>query len=98
MCGDARANPPRRSSRSVTARAERFDVVVIGQGVIGLATALALARRGVRVAAIDALGAGHPLTSSTGVSRSIRVAYAAPEYVRLALAAIEGWTRLEFFF
>ena len=95
VVGDARAHPPPRLSRRVTDRAETFDVVVVGQGVIGLATTLALARRGVRVAAIDAFGAGHPLTSSTGVSRSIRVAYAAPEYVRLALAAIEGWTRLE---
>ncbi len=74
---------------------QTFDVAVVGQGVIGLATTLALARRGVRVAAVDALGAGHPLTSSTGVSRSIRVAYALPEYIRLAREAIERWTQLE---
>ncbi len=70
-------------------------MAVVGQGVTGLATTLALARRGVRVAAVDALGAGHPLTSSTGVSRSIRVAYAVPEYIRLAREAIERWTQLE---
>ena len=76
-------------------RAETFGVVVVGQGVTGLATTLALARRGVRVAAVDALGSGHPLTSSTGVSRSIRVAYAVPEYIRLAREAIERWSQLE---
>lgn len=79
----------------MTRRAETFDVAVVGQGVIGLATTLALARRGARVVAIDALGSGHPLTSSTGVSRSIRVAYAVPEYIRLAREAIERWTQLE---
>jgi sarcosine oxidase len=80
---------------SQTLRAQTFDVAVVGQGLIGLATTLALARRGVRVVALDSLGSGHPATSSTGVSRSIRVAYAAPEYVRLALAALEAWARLE---
>ena len=70
-------------------------MAVVGQGVVGLATTLALARRGVQVAAVDALGSGHPLTSSTGVSRSIRAAYAVPEYIRLAREAIERWTQLE---
>jgi sarcosine oxidase len=67
--------------------------VVVGRGVVGLTTALALARRGRRVIAVSAHA--HPLTSSHGASRSIRAAYADREYVRLALQAIEGWRALE---
>jgi len=74
---------------------ERADVLVIGLGVIGLSTARALARRGVAVVGIDRWGSGHPVTSSTGASRSIRVAYDDERYVRLAQEAFEGWRRLE---
>ncbi len=62
-------------------------VVVIGLGVVGLSTALALARRGARVVGVDRFGSGHPMTSSTGISRSIRIAYAVPEYAALAAGA-----------
>jgi sarcosine oxidase len=71
------------------------DFAVVGQGLIGLSTALALGRRGQSVVALDALRAGHPLTSSTGASRSIRAAYAEPLYVRLALEAMASWRALE---
>ena len=74
---------------------ERADVVVVGLGVIGLATAGALARRGRAVVGIDRWGSGHPATSSTGASRSVRVAYDDERYVRLALEAFGGWRRLE---
>ncbi len=77
------------------ASAPRFDVAVAGQGLIGLAATLAFARRGLRVVAFDAVGAGHALSSSTGRSRSIRCAYAEPPYVQLAVDAIAGWRRLE---
>jgi len=71
------------------------DVVVVGLGVIGLSTALALARRGLGVVGIDRFGSGHPATSSTGPSRSIRLAYEQPFYVDLAREAVERWRRLE---
>jgi sarcosine oxidase len=74
---------------------ERIDVVVIGLGVTGLSTAAALARRGNAVVGIDRWGSGHPVTSSTGASRSIRVAYDDERYVRLAREAFGGWHRLE---
>src|SRR4249919_1793906 len=74
---------------------ERWDVVVIGLGVTGLSTAGALAGRGHVVVGIDRWGSGHPVTSSTGASRSIRVAYDDERYVHLARAAFEGWRRLE---
>jgi sarcosine oxidase len=69
--------------------------VVVGLGVIGLSTALALARRGVRVVGVDRFGSGDARTSSTGLSRSIRVAYAIPEYARLATEALDRWAQLE---
>jgi sarcosine oxidase len=74
---------------------EETDVVVVGLGVIGLSTAAALAGRGNAVVGIDRWGSGHPVTSSTGASRSIRVAYDDERYVRLARRALEGWRRLE---
>src|ERR1700748_3955260 len=33
--------------------AERFDLAIVGAGIVGLATALAAARRGLRVAVMD---------------------------------------------
>jgi sarcosine oxidase len=76
-------------------RAPAADVAVVGLGVIGLSTALALARRGRRVVGIDRWGSGHPVTSSTGPSRSIRLAYEQPIYVELAREALERWRALE---
>jgi sarcosine oxidase len=72
-----------------------FDCAVVGGGVFGLATALELARRGRKVAVIDRLGSGHPATSSTGASRSIRIAYDQALYVTLAMEAIRSWRALE---
>ncbi|MGZ8662243.1 MAG: FAD-dependent oxidoreductase [Actinomycetota bacterium] len=73
----------------------RADLIVVGLGVTGLSAAAELARRGHAVVGIDRWGSGHPVTSSTGVSRSIRVAYDDERYVRLAREAFEGWHRLE---
>lgn len=72
-----------------------FDTIFVGGGIFGIAGAWELARRGERVAVIDRLGSGHALTSSTGASRSIRVAYDHPFYVSLALEAISLWRLLE---
>ncbi|MBL9034255.1 MAG: FAD-dependent oxidoreductase [Rhodospirillaceae bacterium] len=72
-----------------------YDVAVVGAGIFGLSTACELARRGHAVLLLDRLGSGHPATSSTGASRSIRIAYDHPFYVDLAIEAIERWRRLE---
>ena len=69
--------------------------VVVGGGVFGLSTALELARRGRAVTVIDRFGSGHPATSSTGASRSIRIAYSEPFYVELARDALTRWAGLE---
>jgi len=72
-----------------------IEVIVIGAGVFGLSTARQLARNGKSVVLVDRLGSGHPATSSTGASRSIRVAYEVPFYADLAMEAIESWRQLE---
>jgi sarcosine oxidase len=74
---------------------EDFDVIVVGAGIFGLATALELACRGHSVAVIDRFGSGHQATSSTGRSRGIRIAYDHPFYVNLAQDAIGRWKALE---
>jgi glycine/D-amino acid oxidase-like deaminating enzyme len=57
-------------------RATRLpDVAVIGAGAFGGWTAWHLARRGARVALVDAWGAGNPRATSSGEARILRFAY-----------------------
>jgi len=74
---------------------QTYDCAVIGGGVFGLATALELAKRNRKTVLFDRLGSGHAATSSTGLSRSIRIAYDQPFYVALAQEALRGWRALE---
>jgi sarcosine oxidase len=73
-----------------------YDVIVIGLGAMGSATAAELARRGARVLGLEAFGRAHPLGSSGGLSRIIRLAYFEhPAYVPMLRAAWDGWRALE---
>jgi sarcosine oxidase len=71
------------------------QVLIVGGGVMGCATAHALARAGHAVTVIEQFSIGHTLGSSHGPSRVIRLAYDGADYVRLAQAAYEGWRALE---
>lgn len=72
------------------------DVVVIGAGAHGSAAAYALARRGVRVTAIDRFAPPHARGSSHGRTRIIREAYFEhPAYVPLVRRAYQLWAELE---
>lgn len=72
------------------------DVVVIGLGVMGSATALALARRGERVVGIEQFSIGHDRGSSHGHTRVIRLGYFEhPSYVPLLRSAYRLWRELE---
>ena len=73
----------------------RADVVVVGAGAMGSATAWHLARRGRSVALLERFEQGHVRGSSHGGSRVFRLAYDDPEYVHLARAALAGWRELE---
>src|SRR6266480_3559274 len=74
-----------------------YDVVVVGLGAMGSATAYALARRGgQRVLGIDAFPAGHTFGSSHGETRIIRMAYFEhPDYVPLLRRAYALWRQAE---
>src|SRR5262249_6899491 len=54
-----------------------------------------LAKRGWRVLLLEQFALGHDRGSSHGHSRIIRLAYDAPDYVRLAQAAFPLWRALE---
>lgn len=71
------------------------DVIVLGGGVMGSATAYHLAKAGRRVALLEQFGIGHSMGSSHGPSRIIRLAYDSIDYVRLAQAAYALWHQLE---
>src|SRR5579872_5411912 len=73
-----------------------YDVIVIGLGGMGSATACELARRGRRVLGLEQFALGHDRGSSHGHTRIIRTAYYEhPDYVPLVRRAFERWYDLE---
>ncbi|WP_116953079.1 FAD-dependent oxidoreductase [Jiangella endophytica] len=73
----------------------RRDVVIVGGGVVGSATAWRLARRGVDVVLLERFEAEHVRGSSHGASRGFRLAHPRAGYVRLAQHAFALWRQLE---
>jgi sarcosine oxidase len=71
------------------------EVVVVGAGVNGLATAWQLAREGRDVVVHEQFARGHARGSSHGRSRIFRLAYPEEHWVRLAREALAGWRELE---
>jgi sarcosine oxidase len=74
---------------------ERSEFIVVGAGLLGLATARALASRGREVIVLEQAGIGHPAGGSHGSCRIFRLGYADPGYVSLASRARERWRELE---
>lgn len=73
-----------------------YDVIVVGAGAMGSAAAYRLARRGLRVLALDAHAPPHRMGSTHGGTRIIREAYYEhPLYVPLVRRAYEAWAELE---
>jgi sarcosine oxidase len=73
-----------------------YDVIVVGLGGMGSATAYQLAGRGRRVLGLERYTPPHEKGSSHGRSRVIRQAYFEdPAYVPLLLRAYELWEQLE---
>jgi sarcosine oxidase len=70
-------------------------IAVIGAGVMGLATARALVRRGHDVVVYEQFEPAHARGSSHGRSRIFRLAYAEEAYVRLAQESLGHWRQLE---
>jgi sarcosine oxidase len=71
------------------------DYAVVGAGLLGLATARALAKRGREVTLLEQATPGHELAGSAGNCRIFRLGYEDPFYVSLARRAREPWQLLE---
>jgi monomeric sarcosine oxidase len=71
------------------------EVVVVGAGIMGCATARALAQKGRDVLLVEQYEVGHTRGSSHGRSRIVRLAYPEVEFVELAKEAFVGWRDLE---
>lgn len=68
---------------------------VVGAGIMGSATAHALAREGHDVTLYEQFEVGHTRGSSHGRSRIVRLAYPEVEFVELAKESFAGWRELE---
>ncbi|MBA2332928.1 MAG: FAD-dependent oxidoreductase [Actinobacteria bacterium] len=71
------------------------EVVVVGAGVMGLATARVLAQSGRDVVLIEQFELGHARGSSHGGSRIFRLSYPDAQWARLARTALPLWRTLE---
>jgi sarcosine oxidase len=71
------------------------DVVVVGGGIMGVATLRALARAGARAVLLEQFELGHARGSSHGESRIFRLSYPNPTYTRLAQEGLASWRALE---
>ena len=71
------------------------DIVVVGAGIVGAATARALANGLRSVVLLEQFELGHTRGSSHGTSRIHRLNYGDERFVRLAQAAGDAWRALE---
>ena len=71
------------------------DIVVVGGGIVGAATARALAGSSGAVVLLEQFELGHAYGSSHGTSRIFRLNYPDERLVRMAQAASTAWRELE---
>ncbi len=72
-----------------------LTVIVVGGGVVGLATGRALARAGARVRVLERATVAHDRGSSHGLTRAIRYEYGPREiYSRMVGASLDAWAEL----
>ena len=70
-------------------------VAVVGGGIMGVATAYELGRRGHEVTVFEQFDLGHNRGSSHGRSRIVRLAYPEAAWVRLAQESMSRWRGVE---
>ena len=71
------------------------DVVIVGAGVMGAATARALAPSGRDIVLVEQFSPGNHRGSSHGRSRIFRLSYPDVTYVQMAQKALRLWRKLE---
>jgi sarcosine oxidase len=82
------------SDKRPLGRAE-VEFVVVGAGLLGLATAWQLIRRGRDVLVVEQAQVGHAGSGSRGLCRIFRLGYDDPRYVEMAKQALPLWRELE---
>ena len=70
---------------------ERFDVIVVGAGIMGSCAAHAVASRGARVLLLERFDLLHHRGSSHGESRTIRATYPQPHYPPMVSLSRRLW-------
>ncbi|MFD2284979.1 FAD-dependent oxidoreductase [Pedobacter petrophilus] len=76
-------------------KTENYDVIVIGGGAIGLASAYHLGKRKAKTLVLEQFTFVNQLGSSAGVSRQFRIPYPDQYMVQMALDAQPYWDELE---
>ncbi len=73
----------------------RLSVIVVGAGVMGMASACALAGRGADVTVLERFSVGHEWASSHGLTRAIRHEYGPDAlYTRMVARSLPLWDEL----
>jgi sarcosine oxidase len=75
-------------------RTETVDIVVVGGGVMGLATAWELVRRGLHPLVLERFARGHHEGASHGATRNFNNAYDEEHYLDMLVRARDGWDAL----
>ncbi|WP_460797185.1 FAD-dependent oxidoreductase [Microbacterium sp. GXF0217] len=73
---------------------DAVEIAVVGAGVMGLATAWELVRRGHRPVVLEQFGRGHTQGASHGATRNFNNAYAEEHYLDLLVRSRAGWDAL----
>ena len=73
---------------------DAVEIAVVGAGVMGLATAWELVRRGHRPVVLERFGRGHTQGASHGATRNFNNAYAEEHYLDLLVRSRDGWDAL----
>lgn len=73
---------------------DAIEIAVIGGGVMGLAAAWELTRRGLRPVVFERFARGHHEGASHGATRNFNNAYAEDHYLDLLVRARTGWDAL----
>ncbi|MEM8523214.1 MAG: FAD-dependent oxidoreductase [Bacteroidota bacterium] len=71
-----------------------YEILIIGGGVFGITSAIALAKRQYKVGLLNPDQIPHPTAASNDISKIVRMEYGSDElYFEMARQSIEGWRK-----